>query len=69
LLELIKQRRRWLNGSFFALVFYISRFTQLLGRSDHSLCRRFWLTVQFMYQASARRVLLTPSRLTKLGLH
>ena len=26
-------------------------FAQLLSRSDHSLCRRFWLTVQFMYQA------------------
>lgn len=61
LLELIKQRRRWLNGSFFALVYYVKRFKQLLG-PHHSICRRFWLTVQFVYQASARRGVMTHSR-------
>jgi hypothetical protein len=50
--DLLARRRRWLNGSFFALIFYITKFSVLLGRSDHSLCRRFWLLVQFVYQCS-----------------
>jgi chitin synthase len=50
LVDLIKQRRRWLNGSFFSLVFYIFRFHHLLGRSNHSVFRRLALFVQFIYQ-------------------
>lgn len=44
------QRRRWLNGSFFSLLFYVFRFYSLLVRSDHSLLRRLALVVQFAYQ-------------------
>ena len=46
------QRRRWLNGSFFSLVYFVSKFHNLLGRSDHSWFRRLGLMVQFFYQVS-----------------
>lgn len=49
LLELTKQRRRWLNGSFFSLVFYVTKFNTVLHRSDHGLWRRLALSVQFVY--------------------
>ena len=47
------QRRRWLNGSFFSLIYYVTKFHNLLGRSDHSWFRRIALMVQFFYQCSA----------------
>jgi cellulose synthase/poly-beta-1,6-N-acetylglucosamine synthase-like glycosyltransferase len=47
------QRRRWLNGSFFSLIYYVAKFHNLLSRSDHSLFRRVALMVQFFYQVSA----------------
>lgn len=47
--EFILQRRRWLNGSFFAAVYSIAHFYQI-GRSDHSFMRKFMLTVEFIYQ-------------------
>lgn len=50
LLELTKQRRRWLNGSFFSLVYFILHFTRVLHRSRHSIPRRIGLSVQFVYQ-------------------
>ncbi len=53
LLDLLKQRRRWLNGSFFSLIYFVAKFHNLLARSDHSLIRRIALMVQFLYQASA----------------
>jgi chitin synthase len=53
LLDLIKQRRRWLNGSFFSLVFYVFRFHQLLSRSNHSIGRQLILFIQFVYQVLA----------------
>eukprot|EP01138_Halocafeteria_seosinensis_P007332 gb/GECG01007496.1/.p1 GENE.gb/GECG01007496.1/~~gb/GECG01007496.1/.p1 ORF type:complete len:2327 (+),score=325.61 gb/GECG01007496.1/:1-6981(+) len=49
LLELTKQRRRWLNGAFFALLFYIFKFWKLLSRSSHSFGRRIALIIQFVY--------------------
>lgn len=47
--EFILQRRRWLNGSFFAAVYAIAHFYQV-GRSDHSGLRKFALLVEFIYQ-------------------
>lgn len=49
LLELTKQRRRWLNGAFFALLYYIRNFWRLMSRSSHSIPRRIALIIQFVY--------------------
>lgn len=52
LLELTKQRRRWLNGSFFALLYYYAKFWKLLTRSGHSMWRKTALITQFIYLTS-----------------
>ncbi|KAJ5198069.1 chitin synthase I [Penicillium cinerascens] len=50
--EFILQRRRWLNGSFFAAVYAITHFYQIF-RSDHSFLRKFALMIEFVYQTVA----------------
>lgn len=47
--EFILQRRRWLNGSFFAAIYAIVHFFQL-WRSDHSAIRKFMLLIENVYQ-------------------
>jgi chitin synthase len=47
--ELILQRRRWLNGSFFAAIYSLAHFYQLF-RSDHSFLRKIMFLVEFTYQ-------------------
>jgi chitin synthase len=47
--ELILQRRRWLNGSFFAAVYALVHAFDL-WRSDHSLMRKLMFHVEFLYQ-------------------
>jgi chitin synthase len=47
--ELIKQRRRWLNGSFFAAVYALVHFFQIF-RSSHSMMRKIMFLVEFFYQ-------------------
>ncbi|KAJ2879325.1 hypothetical protein FB639_003115, partial [Coemansia asiatica] len=47
--ELISQRRRWLNGSFFAAFYAIVHWWRMAGTS-HSLYRRLLLTIEFLYQ-------------------
>ncbi|OAX77424.1 chitin synthase C [Emergomyces africanus] len=47
--EFILQRRRWLNGSFFAAVYSIAHFYQIF-RSNHSATRKFMLLIEFIYQ-------------------
>lgn len=47
--EFIAQRRRWLNGSFFAAVYAIAHFYQV-NRSDHSFLRKIMLFIEFCYQ-------------------
>lgn len=47
--EFILQRRRWLNGSFFAAVYAIAHFYQI-GRSSHSFMRQFMLGFEFIFQ-------------------
>jgi chitin synthase len=48
--EFILQRRRWLNGSFFAAIYALTHFYQI-GRSDHSFGRKFMLLIEFSYQS------------------
>lgn len=47
--ELILQRRRWLNGSFFAAIYAIVHFHQFF-RSDHSFLRKFAFFIEFIFQ-------------------
>ncbi|KAI9730644.1 MAG: Chitin synthase, class 1 [Claussenomyces sp. TS43310] len=47
--ELILQRRRWLNGSFFAAIYAIAHFYQI-ARSDHSFLRKLMFAIEFTYQ-------------------
>lgn len=46
--ELISQRRRWLNGSFFAAVYSLWHFPQIWG-TDHTALRKVALSVEFLY--------------------
>ncbi|OTB01188.1 glycosyltransferase family 2 protein [Hypoxylon sp. CI-4A] len=47
--ELILQRRRWLNGSFFAAIYAIAHFYQFF-RSDHSILRKLMFFLEFGFQ-------------------
>ncbi|KJR84569.1 chitin synthase [Sporothrix schenckii 1099-18] len=46
--ELILQRRRWLNGSFFAAIYAIVHFYQFF-RSDHSILRKLMFFIEFVF--------------------
>lgn len=47
--ELVLQRRRWLNGSFFAAIYSIVHFYSFF-RSDHSFLRKMALIVETIFQ-------------------
>ncbi|KAF8133385.1 glycosyltransferase family 2 protein [Boletus edulis] len=47
--ELISQRRRWLNGSFFAAVHSTIHF-HYIYRSSHTFLRKFWIHIEMFYQ-------------------
>ncbi|KAJ9299254.1 CAZyme family GT2 [Paecilomyces variotii] len=47
--EFISQRRRWLNGAFFAAVYSIVNWRQI-WQTDHTLVRKILLHVEFVYQ-------------------
>ncbi|CAG8520337.1 uncharacterized protein OCT59_021599 [Rhizophagus irregularis] len=49
IIELIKQRRRWLNGTFFASLYAISH-TFNIYRSKHSILRKILLSIEMFYQ-------------------
>jgi chitin synthase len=46
---LILQRRRWLNGSFFAAVYALAHFYEIF-RSDHSFMRKLMFLLEFAFQ-------------------
>ncbi|KAJ3029489.1 UNVERIFIED_CONTAM: Chitin synthase, class 2 [Siphonaria sp. JEL0065] len=46
--EFISQRRRWLNGSFFATLHALINWS-LIFRSDHSVFRKIAFSVEFVY--------------------
>ncbi|WPG99896.1 chitin synthase a [Acrodontium crateriforme] len=47
--EFISQRRRWLNGAFFAAVYSLLHFKQVWA-TDHSIGRKILLHIEFVYQ-------------------
>ncbi|KAF2250031.1 glycosyltransferase family 2 protein [Trematosphaeria pertusa] len=47
--DFIGQRRRWLNGSFFAAVYALAHSFDIF-RSDHSFIRKMMFLVEFTYQ-------------------
>ncbi|KAK4246633.1 glycosyltransferase [Corynascus novoguineensis] len=47
--EFVSQRRRWLNGAFFAAVYSLVHFKQI-WLTDHTLARKILLHVEFVYQ-------------------
>ncbi len=47
--EFISQRRRWLNGAFFAAVYSLLHFRQI-WRTDHTVWRKVLLHIEFVYQ-------------------
>ncbi|KAK9778298.1 putative chitin synthase [Seiridium cardinale] len=47
--EFISQRRRWLNGAFFAAVYSLVHFKQV-WQTDHTLARKVLLHIEFFYQ-------------------
>ena len=48
--EFIMQRRRWLNGSFFAAIYALVHFYQI-QRTDHSFMRKLMFLIEFTYQS------------------
>ncbi|KAF3152103.1 Chitin synthase, class 2 [Orbilia oligospora] len=47
--EFVSQRRRWLNGAFFAAIYSLSHFKQI-WQTDHSIIRKILLHIEFFYQ-------------------
>ncbi|KAH7022383.1 chitin synthase-domain-containing protein [Ilyonectria destructans] len=47
--EFISQRRRWLNGAFFAAVYSLVHFKQI-WQTDHTIARKVLLHIEFVYQ-------------------
>ncbi|KUJ16390.1 putative chitin synthase [Mollisia scopiformis] len=47
--EFISQRRRWLNGAFFAAVYSLVHFRQI-WQTDHTIGRKVLLHIEFVYQ-------------------
>ncbi|EME44248.1 glycosyltransferase family 2 protein [Dothistroma septosporum NZE10] len=47
--EFISQRRRWLNGAFFAAVYSLLHFKQIWS-TDHTIARKILLHIEFLYQ-------------------
>ncbi|KAK4498871.1 hypothetical protein PRZ48_009381 [Zasmidium cellare] len=47
--EFISQRRRWLNGAFFAAVYSLLHFKQI-WHTDHTIARKILLHIEFVYQ-------------------
>ncbi|ODV58998.1 glycosyltransferase family 2 protein, partial [Ascoidea rubescens DSM 1968] len=47
--DLTKQRRRWLNGSFFAAVFAVTHFYKI-WTSSHSFSRKLIIQIEMIYQ-------------------
>ena len=51
LVDLVKQRRRWLNGSFFAMLHAIFGVSKIWCQSNHTNSRKLVITGQFVFFA------------------
>ncbi len=78
LLALMNQRRRWINGSWFALVYVLGKYKKKVALSTHSEIRKFFFKFSMWYAAFAlgilrilkkRDVLLGPGLLLRVLLH
>lgn len=49
LASLLKQRRRWLNGSFFAMLYSLRHFGRVLTETRHPAWRKLMLGIELMY--------------------
>ncbi len=49
LVDLMKQRRRWLNGTFFAMLYALGNMSRIWSESGHSFVRKLVLTSEFFY--------------------
>ncbi|OQR89467.1 chitin synthase (Chitin-UDP-GlcNac-transferase) [Achlya hypogyna] len=49
LVDLIAQRRRWLNGSFFAMLYTIFNWGRIFSESRHSMLRGLALMIQYCF--------------------
>ncbi len=49
LTDLLKQRRRWLNGTFFALIYTLSNWLRVWTDSHHNLLRKLVISFEFVY--------------------
>lgn len=49
LTDLLKQRRRWLNGTFFALIYTLSNWLRVWTDSHHNFVRKVVISFEFMY--------------------
>lgn len=47
--DLMKQRRRWINGSFFAMCYALINFWRVFSLSSHSIFRKLSSLVQLIY--------------------
>lgn len=47
--EFVSQRRRWLNGAFFAAIYSLTHFRQIWA-TDHTVMRKILLHAEFVYQ-------------------
>lgn len=50
LIDLINQRKRWTNGSFFATLFMFSHTRRIFTESNHSVLRRCGFSIFFLYE-------------------
>lgn len=48
---LIRQRRRWQNGSFFAGLYALKEWSRLYTESGHSFGRKIMLTFELIYMS------------------
>lgn len=53
LVTLIAQRRRWLNGAFFALLYTLTNWGRVLGESRHGVIRQLALLIQYLYMVAS----------------